>query len=87
MLYDLLLRESAGALADVVATRNGGARSGCTSVLHTWGRQVHLHPHVHSVVPAVPRSKRAPCCSAPGRSPPRGRPQSNRSCARAAAAC
>ena len=52
-LYDTLLRESAAALADVVATRHRGGRIGCVSVLHTWGRQMQHHPHVHCIVPAV----------------------------------
>jgi len=53
ILYDLILRESAGALRDVIATKYQGARCGFTSVLHTWGRQVQHHPHVHLIVPAV----------------------------------
>jgi hypothetical protein len=53
VLYDLLLRESAGALQDVIATKYHGARGGFTSVLHTWGRKVQHHPHVHLIVPAV----------------------------------
>jgi hypothetical protein len=53
ILYDLLLRESAGALRDVIATKNGGARAGFTSVLHTWGRQMQHHPHLHIIIPAV----------------------------------
>jgi hypothetical protein len=53
VLYDLMLRESAAALQDVIATKHGGARGGFTSVLHTWGRQVQHHPHVHVIVPAV----------------------------------
>ncbi len=52
-LYGLLLRESAAALQDVAATKLGGARLGFTSVLHTWGRQMGHHPHVHCIVPAV----------------------------------
>jgi len=52
-LYDLLLRESAAALQDVAATKLKGARLGFTSVLHTWGRQMQHHPHVHCIVPAV----------------------------------
>jgi Putative transposase/Transposase zinc-binding domain len=24
---------------------------GCTGVLHTWGRQLQYHPHIHSIVP------------------------------------
>jgi hypothetical protein len=59
--YDLLLRESAGALQDVATTSLGGGtlknpvklRLGFTNVLHTWGRQGQHHPHIHIVVPAV----------------------------------
>ena len=53
ILYDLILKESAGALRDIIASKYKGARSGFTSVLHTWGRQVQHHPHVHLIVPAV----------------------------------
>jgi hypothetical protein len=53
ILYDLLLRESAGALRDVIATKNGGAQAGFTSVFHSWGRKMQHHPHIHIIVPAV----------------------------------
>ena len=51
--YALLLKESAATLQDV-ARRDKylGAELGCLSVLHTWGRQLQFHPHVHCVVPA-----------------------------------
>lgn len=56
-LYDLILRESADALKDVIATKSktpaSELRCGFTSVLHTWGRQMQHHPHVHSIVPAI----------------------------------
>jgi hypothetical protein len=52
-IYDLILRESAGALADVIATKHKGGGGGFTSVLHTWGRQMQHHPHVHCIVPAL----------------------------------
>ena len=42
-LYDLLLRESAGALQDVAQTKLGG-RLGFTSVFHSWGRPMQHHP-------------------------------------------
>ena len=29
-----------------------GATTGATSVLHTWGRQLQYHPHVHMIVPS-----------------------------------
>ena len=50
--YDLMLRESAGALQDAARTKIGG-RLGFTSILHTWGRPGQHHPHVHIIVPAV----------------------------------
>lgn len=53
VFYGLMLRESAGALSDVIATKTRGGRTGFTSVLHTWGRQMQHHPHVHCIVPAV----------------------------------
>jgi len=52
-LYDLLLKQSSAALKDVIATKHQGAETGFTSVLHTWGRQLQHHPHVHCIVPAV----------------------------------
>lgn len=51
-LYDLLLKQSATALKDVALTKTGGI-TGFTSVLHTWGRQLQHHPHVHCIVPAA----------------------------------
>ena len=51
--YSLLLKESAGTLQDVARNHKYlGARLGFLSVLHTWGRQLQYHPHVHCVVPA-----------------------------------
>lgn len=52
ILYGLLLRESAAALKDTCLTKLGG-QPGFTAVLHTWGRQMQHHPHVHLVVPGV----------------------------------
>jgi len=53
ILYNLILRESAAALQDVVATKYHGARCGFTSVLHTWDRKIGHHPHVHIIVPGI----------------------------------
>jgi Putative transposase len=53
ILYPLILRQSAAALQDVTATKHKGARLGFTSVLHTWGRQIQHHPHVHLIVPGA----------------------------------
>lgn len=52
ILYDLLLREAAGALKDLCLSKLGGL-PGFTAILHTWGRQMQHHPHVHLVVPGV----------------------------------
>jgi hypothetical protein len=51
--YSGLLRQSAAALQDVASRQKYlGAQLGILSVLHTWGRQLQYHPHVHCVVPA-----------------------------------
>lgn len=53
LLHDLLFAESAAALQQVAAVpRLLGAELGFIGVLHTWGRQLQHHPHVHFVVPA-----------------------------------
>lgn len=50
--YDLIMRESAGALQDIAQTKLR-ARLGFTGVFHSWGRQGQHHPHAHIIVPAV----------------------------------
>jgi hypothetical protein len=53
LAYSLLLKESAATLQDVAGREKYlGAELGFLSVLHTWGRQLQFHPHVHCVVPA-----------------------------------
>ena len=52
VMIDLLFTESARALQAVAdQPRRLGAQLGMTGVLHTWGRQLQLHPHVHFIVP------------------------------------
>ena len=52
LLHDVLFRESAAALQVVAAMpRLLGGELGFVGVLHTWGRQLQHHPHVHYVVP------------------------------------
>ena len=52
LLHDLLFRESAAALQQIAAQpRWLGAELGFVGVLHTWGRRLQHHPHVHFVVP------------------------------------
>jgi Putative transposase/Transposase zinc-binding domain len=51
-VYDLLLRSAAETLLEVAADpRHLGARIGVLAVLHTWGQDLRLHPHVHCLVP------------------------------------
>jgi hypothetical protein len=51
LLYDLLLRSAAATLRAVAANpKRLGAAVGVLMVLHTWGQNLHHHPHVHCVV-------------------------------------
>ena len=51
LLYDALLQTAAQTLRDVAANpRRLGAQLGILLVLHTWGQNLHFHPHVHAVV-------------------------------------
>lgn len=52
-LYDLLFSASAAAMLELAAEpRWLGAQIGFISILHTWGQNLLLHPHIHCVVPA-----------------------------------
>ncbi|HEY3415336.1 MAG TPA: IS91 family transposase, partial [Armatimonadota bacterium] len=51
VLYRILFQASAQTLLTIAADcRHLGARIGFFSVLHTWGQNLLLHPHVHCVV-------------------------------------
>jgi Putative transposase/Transposase zinc-binding domain len=51
VLYDALFRAAADALRDLAADPKWlGAQVGILMVLHTWGQNLHHHPHVHAVV-------------------------------------
>jgi hypothetical protein len=53
ILYALLFRASAATLLEIAADpKHLGAEIGFLSVLHTWGQNLLLHPHVHCVIPA-----------------------------------
>jgi hypothetical protein len=53
VFYDLLFTASAQTLLEVAAdARHLGAEIGAISILHTWGQNLLLHPHVHCVIPA-----------------------------------
>jgi hypothetical protein len=51
VVYDLLMRSAAATLREVAANpKRLGASVGVLMVLHTWGQNLHHHPHVHCVV-------------------------------------
>jgi hypothetical protein len=53
LLYGLLFRTVAQTLQDIAgAPKHLGAEIGGLAVLHTWGQQLHHHPHLHCVLPA-----------------------------------
>lgn len=51
--YGALFEASAGAIKTLAADRKhlGADTPGFFGVLHTWGRQLQYHPHIHYVVP------------------------------------
>ena len=50
-VYGLLMRAAAETLIEVAADpKHLGAEIGVLAVLHTWGQNLELHPHVHCVV-------------------------------------
>jgi hypothetical protein len=53
VLYGLLFQASASTLLEVAADpKHLGAEIGFLSILHTWGQNLLLHPHVHCAIPA-----------------------------------
>jgi Putative transposase/Transposase zinc-binding domain len=53
LLYGLLFRTVAQTLQDIAGDpKHLGAELGGFAVLHTWGQQLHHHPHLHCVLPA-----------------------------------
>jgi len=52
VVYDILFRTSAAALQQLAQDRRFvGGQIGLVGVLHTWGRDLSYHPHVHFLVP------------------------------------
>jgi hypothetical protein len=50
-MYDLLFASASATLREVAANpKHLGASLGLLLVLHTWGQNLHHHPHVHGVV-------------------------------------
>lgn len=53
LLYDLLFKTSAAATQQLAGDlRWIGGQLGMIGVLHTWGRNLAYHPHIHYLVPA-----------------------------------
>ena len=51
-IYTMLFRAASQTLLETAADpRLLGASIGFLAVLHTWGQNLHLHPHLHCVVP------------------------------------
>jgi hypothetical protein len=57
--YSALFSASSDTLKAVAATKRfvGGDLPGFFGVLHTWGRQLQYHPHIHYIVPGGALSK------------------------------
>lgn len=52
VVYDILFRAAAETLQRVAGNPKFlGAEIGLLAVLHTWGQNLHYHPHVHCLVP------------------------------------
>jgi hypothetical protein len=53
VFYDLLFSASAQTLLEVAKDpKHLGAEIGFISILHTWGQNLLLHPHIHCVIPS-----------------------------------
>ena len=51
--YDLLFEASAASALEMAANpKRLGAEIGILAILHTWGQNLLLHPHIHCVIPA-----------------------------------
>ena len=53
LFYDLLFMASAQTLLEIaIDPKHLGAEIGLISILHTWGQNLLLHPHIHCAIPA-----------------------------------
>jgi hypothetical protein len=53
VMYNILFRSSAATMLAVAADpKHLGAEIGFLSILHTWGQNLSVHPHLHCIVPA-----------------------------------
>ena len=52
-MYNLLFTTAWDVLQDFGRTKKWiGGKIGATAILHTWGQNLHYHPHIHFIVPA-----------------------------------
>ena len=51
--YNLLFASVHGIPCELLGTRILVAETGAVCVLHTWGQNLSLHPHLHCIVPAA----------------------------------
>ncbi len=52
VFYSILFRAASETLIQIGADpKHLGARIGFLAVLHTWGQNLHFHPHLHCVIP------------------------------------
>lgn len=52
-MYNLLFRTAWDVMSDFGKTKKWiGGKIGATAILHTWGQNLHYHPHIHFIVPA-----------------------------------
>ena len=59
VLYGILFKAASETLLQIAADpKHLGARIGFLAVLHTWGQNLHHHPHLHCVVPGPKRPLR-----------------------------
>ena len=53
LFYDLLFASTAQTLLEIASdAKHLGAEIGVIAILHTWGQNLLLHPHIHCVIPA-----------------------------------
>lgn len=51
-MYNLLFKTAWSVIKDFAANKKFlGAKTGMISILHTWGQNLSLHPHLHCIVP------------------------------------
>lgn len=51
-VYNILFKAISQTLIELAADKKYlGAKIGITAILHTWGQNLHFHPHIHCVVP------------------------------------